>query len=159
MTKKRYGNELHPLYSRWLSITQRCTNPNHVSYKNYGAKGIQLAPDLKSFDDFKDYMMSLPNYDPENLSIDRIETSKGYEKGNLRWATQSVQLANQTHSGKGSNAYTGVNWSKTHQRWVARVNFEGKTLFSKVCLTQEDAMKARNEFIVVNNLPHKLQVI
>ena len=104
-------------------------------------------------------MMSLPDYDPENLSIDRIDASKGYEKGNLRWTTQSVQLANQTYSGKGSNTFTGVNWSKTHQRWVARVNFKGKTLFSKVCLTQEDAVKARNEFIITNDLPHKLHVI
>ena len=159
MTKKRYGNELHPLYSRWLTITQRCTNPKHASYKNYGAKGIKLAPNLRNFDDFKDYLISLPNYDPHNLSIDRIDANKGYEKGNLRWTTQSVQLANQTNSGKGNNAYTGINWSKSHQRWVARVNFEGKNLFSKVCLTQEDAVKARNEFIVVNNLPHKLHVI
>lgn len=159
MSKRRYGNELHPLYTRWLTITQRCTNPNHVSYKNYGAKGIALAENLRSFEDFKDYMMSLPNYDPDNLSIDRIKGELGYEKGNLRWATQSMQLANQRTSGKGNNAYTGVNWSKTHKRWIARVYYEGKTLFSKVCRTQEDALMARNEFIKVNNLPHTLQGI
>lgn len=159
MTKKRYGNELHPLYSRWLTITQRCNNPNHVSYKNYGAKGIHLAADLRSFEDFKTYMMSLPNYDPDNLSIDRIEGGKCYEKGNLRWATQSTQLANQETSGKGRNSFTGVCWNKTHQRWVARINFEGKTLFTKVCKTEEAAVKARNHFIVSNGLPHKLNVI
>ena len=55
MTKQRYGNELHPLYSRWLSMTQRCTNPNNVNYKNYGAKGISIAEDLKSFEDYCAY--------------------------------------------------------------------------------------------------------
>lgn len=159
MTKKRYGNELHPLYARWLSIVQRCTNPNHVSYKNYGAKGIRLASDLRSFEEFKTYLESLPNYDPDSLSIDRIKGDKGYEKGNLRWATQSVQTANQQTSGKGSNSYTGVNWSVTHKRWVARVTFKGKSLFTKVCLTEREAVEARNKFILDNKLPHKINVI
>ena len=103
--------------------------------------------------------MGLPNYDPVNLSIDRIEGTLGYEKGNLRWATQSVQLANQQTSGKGRNIFTGVLWNKYHKRWVARVNFEGKTVFTKVCMTEEEAVIARNDFIIANNLPHKISAI
>lgn len=157
MTKKRYGNELHPLYSRWLSMTQRCNNPNHISYKNYGAKGITIASDLQSFNDYRDYLISLPNYDPENSSVDRINGKGNYEKGNLRWACQSTQLANQQCSGKGKNKYTGVNWSNTHKRWIARLTLKGKTLLSKVCLTEEDALEERNQFIIDNNLPHVIQ--
>lgn len=157
MSRKRYGNELHPLYSRWLTTTQRCNNPNHNSYKNYGARGITLADDLKSFDDYKTYLESLPNYDPKNGSIDRIDNNKGYIKGNLRWATRSTQTANQRYSGKGKNKYTGVNWSKPHNRWKARISLEGKVLFTKSCLTQKEALVARNEFIKLNGLPHPIQ--
>ena len=82
MSKQRYGNELHPLYSRWLSTTQRCRNPNHVSYKNYGARGITLANDLNSFNDYKNYIESLPNYSPKKGSLDRIDNNLGYQKGN-----------------------------------------------------------------------------
>ena len=42
-------------------------------------------------------------------------------------------------------------------RWVARVTLEGKTLLSKVCLTQEEALQIRNRFIVENSLPHPIQ--
>ncbi len=158
MSKQRYGNELHPLYSRWLSTVQRCNNPNHESYPNYGARGIKLTDDLKSFEDYKNYVISLPGYDPVNKTIDRIDNNLNYQKGNLRWADKSVQTANQRSSGKGVNRFIGVNWSITHQRWVARITFEKKTLFTKVCLTEHEALKARNDYIKQNNLPHTIQV-
>lgn len=157
MAKQRFGNELHPLYSRWLSITQRCTNQNNANYKNYGAKGIALADDLRSFADFCAYLEQLPGYDPVNATIDRIRGAEGYKKGNLRWTCSSTQTANQLDSGKGNNRFNGVNWSITHKRWIARVSFKGKCLFSKVCHTEEEALAARNAFIKANGLPHPIQ--
>ena len=157
MAKKRYGNELHPLYSRWLSTTQRCCNPNHSSYKNYGARGIKLSDELKRFEDYRDYVSNLPDYDPENLTLDRIDSNKDYMKGNLRWTDSSTQIANQRSSGKGFNNYTGVNWSKTHKRWIARIALNGKSLYSKSFKTELEALNARNQYIKDNNLPHTIQ--
>lgn len=157
MGKKRYGNELHPLYTRWLTITQRCTNPNHSSYKNYGSRGISLSSELSSFEDFKNFVETLPGYDSNNGSLDRIDNNKGYEKTNLRWASRSLQTANQRGSGKGLNQFTGVNWSVTHNRWIARIHYEGKCLFTKVCMTEEKALNERNAFIQSNQLPHPIQ--
>ena len=82
-----------------------------------------------------------------------------YTKGNLRWASRSTQTANQRASGKGYNKFTGVNWSKTHNRWIARVHYEGKNLLSKVCNTEEEALLIRNQFIIENKLPHTIQSI
>lgn len=157
MSKKRYGNELHPLYSRWLSTTQRCCNPKHSSYKHYGARGILLSETLREFTDYRDYVSSLPGYDPKNASLDRIDNDKGYEKGNLRWVTHSTQTANQRYSGKGFNKYTGVNWSNVHKRWIARITLEGKNLLSRSFLTEREALEARNQFIIDNDLPHTIQ--
>lgn len=157
MSKQRFGNERHPLYKRWLSMRQRCTNPNHTSYRNYGAKGITFSAELDSFKDYRDYVSSLPNYDPKNLSVDRIRGEGNYEKGNLRWTCRSTQTANQLTSGKGKNRYTGVNWSKTHNRWIARLTYKGKTLLSSVCETELEALSLRNEFIKANSLPHPIQ--
>jgi len=154
--KKRYGNELHPLYSRWLSMVQRCENPNHSSYKRYGERGICVGGDIRSFLDYAEYIESLDGYDPVNNSIDRIDNNQGYKKGNLRWVRQGVQVANQEFSGKGGNRFTGVNWNRKKQRWIARVWLDGKSLFTKDCLTEMDALQARNNFINENNLPHKI---
>ena len=159
MSKKRYGNELHPLYSRWLSMTQRCTNPRHSSYKNYGGRGITICDEFKDFKSYVKYVESLDGYDPINKSLDRIDNNKGYEPGNLRWVDNSTQIANQRFSGKGKNKYTGVNYSKTHNRWIARIAYKGKTLLSKSFLTEEEAIEYRNKFILENKLPHTIQPI
>lgn len=154
--KKRYGNELHPCYKKWQDMVQRCENPNHVSYKNYGGRGISIHPELRSWKDWISYVETLENYSSE-LSLDRIDNNVGYQKGNLRWTTMNVQIANQRFSGKGFNKYTGVNYSITHNRWIARITFEGKNLMSKICYSEEEALKVRNQFIIENNLPHTIQ--
>ena len=156
--RRNFPCESHPDYSRWLAIRQRCTNPNSWNYYRYGAKGITYSPIFDSFQAFAEYISSLPGYGTPGVTLDRIEGSKGYEPGNLRWSTQSTQVANQLSSGKGANRYTGVNWSKTHKRWVARVTLKGTTLFSKVFTSQKDALEARNQFIVERNLPHPTQI-
>ena len=126
--RKKYNCEEHPDYSRWLAMRQRCLNPTSDNYHRYGAKGITIAEDLMSFEDFSTYISTLNNYGVVGVTLDRIDPKKNYEKGNLRWASKSVQNANQLGNSKGNNKYVGVNWSKTHMRWVARVTLEGATI-------------------------------
>ena len=42
----REGN--HPLYNLWRAIKQRCYNPNHKAYKNYGGRGIIMFQEVQS---------------------------------------------------------------------------------------------------------------
>ena len=155
--RKRYPCEEHPDYSRWLSMKQRCQNPSNTNYDRYGAKGVYVSPEFEDFDVFVNYISQLPAYGTSKVSLDRKDGTKGYERGNLKWSNQSNQVANQLGSGKGFNKYTGINWSKTHKRWIARVTLENKTLLSKVCLSQEDALNVRNQFVKDNKLPHPIQ--
>lgn len=157
MKKIRYGNELDPLYSRWLSMTQRCSNPKHRSYPRYGGRGITVDESFKDFTTYKHYVESLPGFNPGNATIDRVENDGNYEPGNLRWADQSTQSANQSSEAKGRNTYTGVNWSSTHNRWIARVNVGGKCVFSKVCTSEYDAWLERSNYIKTHGLPHIIQ--
>lgn len=158
---KRYPCEEHPLYSRWLSMTQRCNNPNHRGYKNYGGRGISIAKDLQEFSDYSEYVQNLPGYDESKLpkmTLDRRKNNGDYARGNLRWVDHSVQIANQRPNSKGFNDYTGVNWSNSHNRWVARISLKGKNLLSSTHLTEELALQARNQCIKENNLPHPIQI-
>ena len=160
MARALQGNELHPVYARYRAIYNRCFVPKHPSYKSYGERGITLHNELMPFVNFRDYVTSLESYSEQALDVltlDRIDNNKGYEKGNLRWVDRSTQTANQRYSGKGRNKYTGVNYSKTHGRWIARVSFKGKTLLSSTHMTEEEALNARNLFILANKLPHPVQ--
>lgn len=85
------------LRQRWHAIMDRCYNKNSQSYRLYGALGITLSETLKNYANFSNYMQSLPSC-PEVITrkhtIDRIDPRKGYEEGNLRFASQKEQMLN-----------------------------------------------------------------
>lgn len=80
---------LIPEYKSYDHAQQRCTNPNHVRYPRYGARGIQFK--FKSFAEFWDEVGKKPT--PKH-SIDRIDNQGHYEVGNVRWATATEQANN-----------------------------------------------------------------
>ena len=86
------GGEKHPLDWVYRAIKARCYNKNCEGYKYYGARGIKMSGEFfYDFKAFADYMGEKPG--PE-YSIDRIDNNKGYERGNLRWATNQEQSLN-----------------------------------------------------------------
>ena len=84
-------SDKHPLYSTWKSMINRCHNPNNVSYKNYGGRGIGVCDRwANSFWDFLEDMGERP----EGHTLDREDNNSGYCKENCRWATRSQQASN-----------------------------------------------------------------
>lgn len=85
------------LHRRWTSIKQRCCNPNHVSYHNYGGRGITMCAEwMESYEAFATYVRQTFGMSqiPAHLEIDRRDNDKGYEPGNLRLSTRVVQSNN-----------------------------------------------------------------
>jgi hypothetical protein len=76
-----------PTYMSWFAMKQRCQNPNHPKFADYGAVGIAVCAEWKSFEAFYRDMGKRP----EGHTIDRIDARKGYEPGNCRWATPKEQ--------------------------------------------------------------------
>ena len=160
MGKKRFGNELHPLYATWLTITQRCRNENHVSYKNYGALGIKLHEEIKEFKSFISYVTTLPEYSNRKklgLTLDRIDGTKGYQKGNLRWATRTAQAINSKRRKTSKATYIGIGLNTRKTMWTARICWENRRICVGNFTTELLALAARNEYITKHSLPHKIQ--
>jgi len=91
-TFTKHGLAGSPEYSAWLSLINRCTNPNHKSFAGYGGRGISVCDSwMNSVEAFLKDMGRRPS--PQH-SIDRKNNDGNYEPGNCRWAIQSEQNRN-----------------------------------------------------------------
>lgn len=71
-------------------MKQRCYNPNNQHYQWYGAKGITICDEWLGDNGWQNFFgWSLRHGYNENLTIDRIDSSKGYSPDNCQWITQS----------------------------------------------------------------------
>lgn len=90
--RERHGMNKSPEHRAWVHMKQRCTNPKTRHWKHYGGRGISVCKEwIGSFLAFYAHVGSRPT--PRH-SIDRIDVNKGYEPGNVRWATQQEQINN-----------------------------------------------------------------
>lgn len=79
-------------YNSWMLMKGRCHNKNHPRYPEWGGRGISVCAEwLNNPRAFIEYVGKKPT--PAH-SIDRIDNNKGYEPGNVRWASRQEQSAN-----------------------------------------------------------------
>lgn len=95
----------HPLYGVWGTMRGRCERPNHISYKNYGAKGIKVCEEWQDFQTFFNWAMS-HGYQ-RGLAIDRIDPNGNYCPENCRFLTQAENNRN-----RGNAIYLTINGKK-----------------------------------------------
>lgn len=78
-------------YSSWRNMKQRCLNPEHSQYADYGGRGIKIHEDwTNSFGSFLDSMGPRP----KGKTLDRINPDGDYVPGNCRWADAETQARN-----------------------------------------------------------------
>ena len=93
-------------------MKQRCSDPGHIEYHRYGARGIRMCERWRnSFEAFLDDM----GLRPKGCSIDRIDVNGNYELSNCRWATPKEQSRNKRNNRIitiGDESKSVVEWSE-----------------------------------------------
>lgn len=96
---RRYeATRRHPLSGTWRDIKTRCYNPRSPTYQYYGARGVRMCDRWR--ESFADFLADVGPRPTPMHSLDRIDNDKGYEPGNVRWATADQQRRNQRQAPK-----------------------------------------------------------
>ena len=106
----------------WERIKGKCHNPNNKAFKNYGARGITMCAEwMNDFPAFLNYVGPKPS---SEHSLDRIDNEKGYEPGNVRWATAKEQANNR----RNSQTFTLNGKTQPASLWEAETGIRAHTI-------------------------------
>lgn len=108
-----HGLSDHPLYGVWAGMLARCKYESQPGYKNYGGKGVQVcdawAGDFKVF-----YDWAIAHGWEPGLTIERDDTTLGYNPENCRIATTQEQSENTSRN----VLVTAFGETKTISQWA-----------------------------------------
>jgi hypothetical protein len=90
--RRTHGRWNTPAYHNWFAMKARCTDPMNPAYQYYGGRGITVWPAWAN--SFETFLRDVGERPSGLHTLDRIDNSRGYEPGNVRWATRTTQMRN-----------------------------------------------------------------
>ena len=134
-----HGYNKTKIWRTYYNIKQRCNNPKHPRYNDYGGRGIKMCKE------WEDDIMNFINWAKENnyndsLTIDRINVNQDYSPSNCRCVSYSIQSINTTTRIDNTSGYRGV--SRDKHNWRAQIQIKGKKKFLGYFDTPEEASEA-----------------
>lgn len=147
LLRERHGCKPQYLFDTWANIKQRTSNPTNWAYQYYGQRGIGLEDTWhKSFVAFRDYVLATLGERPEGMTLDRVDNSKGYIPGNIKWATRQEQAINQRPKSNNSSGYIGVAYTPRLNKWSAYIRHMNKEYYIGHFEEPTDAANAYDNF-------------
>jgi len=78
----------HPLYKYWRDMVDKCHDPEHPEYSQFGAKGIRVSPQWRaSFEKFKSDIGTRP---AAVVTLHRSDLKLSFTQSNLKWHAQTA---------------------------------------------------------------------
>lgn len=146
----------------WKRIKQRCCNPNSKEYEKYSKIGI-CEEFKESFLNFYNHIGPIPDGLEGRVSVDRIDNTKGYVLGNVRWSNDEGQARNKGMYSNNSSGVNGVyyhvgatgleywtaSWydgaNKQKSKYFSIKKLGNDLAFEKACQYREEMFKMINE--------------
>ena len=150
-----HGLTSHRFYKTWKHMVDRCNNPKIKAYKDYGGRGISVCEEWLDTRNFVDWC-DLTHPNQEGYTLDRINNDLGYSPKNCRWVDKSTQAINRRMRRTNTSGFVGVGFNKSKGKWEASLKLNNIYKYIGSFLTKEEAAQARDNYIIENNLPHKL---
>lgn len=90
---RTHGLSRTPEWRAWAAMNSRCRPGRSQDAARYAERGIAVADEWKT--DFPAFLAEIGPRPSPRHSVDRIDNNKGYQPGNVRWATPAEQTRNQ----------------------------------------------------------------
>ena len=147
----KHGDAHARLYKIFNGMHNRCYLPSMDRYSDYGGRGITICELWRNnYLRFRDWALS--NGYSEDMTIDRKDNDGSYSPSNCHWVASNIQQRNKRAFIGGSSKYRGVSLCKQTGKWVAMIKVNGKQSNLGRYPTELEAAKARDQYIVTNQL-------
>lgn len=134
-------------YTCWCNIKRRVTNAQHPAFRDYGGRGIEMCAEW--YASFAAFDRDVPDAPSPELTLERLDNSKGYEPGNVDWVSRLVQGSNKRNNVR----LTFRGRTETIAEWSRELGIKSATIRNRVRLygwTVEEALTGKREFSVPN---------
>ena len=119
----RHGAFRSRTWKVWNGMIARVKCKGAAGYKNYGGRGIEVAPEWLIFENFLSDMGEAP----DGQELDRIDNDGPYSRDNCRWATRLVNARNTRKNVRLTfNGYTAC-----LSEWAVITGIDQRTLSSR----------------------------
>ncbi len=137
-SRRTHGLSKHPLYKVWNDMVRRCYNPKEPAYRYYGAQGITVCDEWRMSPEKFIEWCSKTKPTEKNLTLDRINGTKGYCPDNCRWITQKEQ----THNLKNNRFITINGETRCISEWCSKLKISPSSVYRRVKkgMSFEDAL-------------------
>lgn len=120
------GHRLSAEHGIWKRMLQRCHDQAHISYVNYGGRGIAVCQRWRV--NFEAFLMDMGRRPSAAHSLDRIDNDGPYDPTNCRWATRAEQSRNTSRN-------VMIRWNgvtKTATDWASETGLRVSAIYYRV---------------------------
>lgn len=120
-----HGMSRTPEFRVWMSMLDRCQNPQSQPYRHYGGRGIKVC---ERWQDFENFFADMGNRPSPKYSLDRIDNDGDYRPDNCRWATMKEQNSNR----RSNQNITYNGQTHTIREWTLITGITYNTLWGRI---------------------------